>query len=496
MMAVSCPFPCKAYSSKKICPHFCMLQVSKDFGVKWINVSEITRTDNYASAFWSLNPQEPDLVFFSVDSRLFFTKNYGKTDTTLFANLKAFLMTKNSLYIFEEGKHLVHIHSSNWPSPSHTEITQFTTFPFSESVCSILDDSTPIDFLLCNSNIYSFDFLKANGLKRVVEKIAFDDRLNSVPRFHPLIGLQGIFISSFFKPFREKSRISYDSGNTWSYLHAPLYDYYGKETNCSRAQRCYLHFTKPLTNFPRSTLDAQYIVNSLGVVVGTGSLGRFLSYSAPLQTYLSRDAGVSWIELFPRPTTFAIGPQSGLFVFVPFTEPTTIVYYSIDQATTFSTFNFSSQPVHVGYISTNPHGNGTIFLLHTYNTYPFVLDFSDIIAPLSTCGASDYELWTPTDQDNKPITFLDYTYTCHRRKQTACINLRKDPCFSSHPPPHPQPMLTLILAPEIDFISSFWHYTVLFAEAYVGAFLFYFCIALFVTHLHSFYIRSRRGHTT
>ena len=67
------------------------------------------------------------------------------------------------------------------------------------------------------------------------------------------------------------------------------------------------------------------VSSAIGLIISTGFIGEFLTPTESVNTYLSRDAGLTWIELCKGSTIYEIGDHGGIIVLAPYGIPTTFV---------------------------------------------------------------------------------------------------------------------------------------------------------------------------
>ena len=90
------------------------------------------------------------------------------------------------------------------------------------------------------------------------------------------------------------SIITFDMGGIWNKLNAPTKDSKGKKVTC-KDDKCSLH----LNSLSKTMYGPVYSVdNSIGLIMATGNVGYYLATrSDEINTYLSRDGGMSWFEV-------------------------------------------------------------------------------------------------------------------------------------------------------------------------------------------------------
>eukprot|EP00954_Amorphochlora_amoebiformis_P002243 176601-Amorphochlora_amoeboformis.AAC.1 len=110
-----------------------------------------------------------------------------------------------------------------------------------------------------------------------------------------------------------KTVITFDKGGIWSYLDAPKFDARGKRTNCKGGgdSGCHLHLHGITDAFgPFYSLQS-----ATGIIMATGSLGNHLhDRLGEINTYLSRDAGLTWKEVAKGSHIYEYGDHGGLIV--------------------------------------------------------------------------------------------------------------------------------------------------------------------------------------
>uniref|UniRef100_A0A0G4F4M6 VPS10 domain-containing protein n=1 Tax=Chromera velia CCMP2878 TaxID=1169474 RepID=A0A0G4F4M6_9ALVE len=231
-----------------------------------------------------------------------------------------------------------------------------------------------------------------------------------------------------------KTVISFDKGAVWSYLKAPKIDSKGQKTPCyaggQDADSCWLHL-HGITNF-HNYAPFYSVENAVGIILGTGNVGGHLRYEPDeINTYLSRDGGVSWVEAHKGAFIYEFGDHGGLIVMADDLRKTNQVVFSWNEGQSWYDFDLGAYPVEVDNIVIEPNASAVEFLL--YGTRGdagvlFHLDFGALGQPAckgiwaADSVSSDYESWTPSTGGTSGCSLgRQVTYT--RRKQTSeCFN--------------------------------------------------------------------------
>jgi hypothetical protein len=79
--------------------------------------------------------------------------------------------------------------------------------------------------------------------------------------------------------------------------------------------------------------------NSVGVIIGTGNVGTYLSYRADqVNTYLSRDGGLEWSEIAKGSHIYEIGDHGGVIVLANDQAATNVLKYTWDEGLHWQSF--------------------------------------------------------------------------------------------------------------------------------------------------------------
>ncbi|GAW82569.1 sortilin [Plasmodium gonderi] len=223
--------------------------------------------------------------------------------------------------------------------------------------------------------------------------------------------------------------ISFNKGGHWSYLKAPKVDSRGNKYDCGDS--CYLHL-HGITNYHQYA-PFYSIENAVGIIMGTGNVGSHLRYeSDEVNTFLSRDGGVTWMEAHKGPYIYEYGDHGGLIVMADDLRKTNQIVFSWNEGQSWFDFELGQFSIDVDNIVAEPNSSSVEFLVYgTRNDVGVLyhLDFNALGQPLckglwaADSVSSDYETWSPTSGSfsNKCILGRKITYT--RRKQTSeCFN--------------------------------------------------------------------------
>lgn len=225
--------------------------------------------------------------------------------------------------------------------------------------------------------------------------------------------------------FKQITKITTDNGHTWNNLK--IVDP-GNENkypcDINDVEKCFL------TPF---VYDHEEFNPSVGILLLSGSVSDGTNVDFNKQsTFLSRDGGNSWKEVFNFPTATVTGDYGNIIIAMPFNpetddDPASEFYFSLDQGYTWHEYQFEEAMIPMEVLPVTQDGSGSKFMIsgvsldqNDYSTGPFgsnlvyTVDFSNAFNG-KQCQDSDFEKWTV----NKGECVTGSRYTTKRRKNDA-----------------------------------------------------------------------------
>jgi len=165
--------------------------------------------------------------------------------------------------------------------------------------------------------------------------------------------------------------------------------------------------------------------SAIGLIIGTGSIGDHLSTNInEINTYISRDGGLTWLEAIKGTSIYEIGDHGGIIIMAPYGVPTQIVYYTTDFGQTVRTFQFTTSDVYIWNIITEPTSTASTFIILTEDDQIFGLNFD--VFPRQCDPNVDYELWSPSNGRTKlgQVDCLQGRHVVYQRRNSSamCFN--------------------------------------------------------------------------
>ena len=221
------------------------------------------------------------------------------------------------------------------------------------------------------------------------------------PEFIAIDNLKGTIIQaletdkSLFRKRKIYTKISLDNGKSWSNLR--IKDPENKESyscDVDEDEGCSLNIHGSFFSWNQK----DYFNRTLGILTAVGSVSssRVLDYDK-LQTYISRDGGISWSKIFDFSAKVEFGDQGNVMVAVSNNwgrmKDTGTVYYSLDQGYNWSELPFESRMSAYSVSALVNDGSGSVFRIDAYSdSYTYTIDFGKAFDG-KTCSESDFEDW-------------------------------------------------------------------------------------------------------
>ncbi|CAG8491270.1 16400_t:CDS:10 [Acaulospora colombiana] len=161
--------------------------------------------------------------------------------------------------------------------------------------------------------------------------------------FEKIRGIQGIAMANRVTNPQEvnmggskkiSSVITFNDGSTWRPLKRPEFDSDGRPYNCDDVARysselglisaqifkCSLHLHSYTER--RDPRDAFSSSSAVGLIMGVGNVGQYLTSYSDGDTFLTRDAGMTWKEVRKGAYMYEFGDQGSILVMVDDEKPT------------------------------------------------------------------------------------------------------------------------------------------------------------------------------
>lgn len=265
--------------------------------------------------------------------------------------------------------------------------------------------------------------------------------------FEKMQGLEGVAVVNVVANVEEadggakkklKTMITHNDGAEWGYITPPEKDSEGKSYKCedSVLEKCSLHlhgYTE--RRDPRDTYSSP---SAVGLMMGVGNVGPYLGQYKEGDTFITRDGGVTWTEVFKGTYMWEYGDQGSIIVIVQEDTPTNVVYYTLDEGNNWREYEFSKDKVLIDDISTVPSDTSRNFLLWGRDgsgkggLVTINLDFTgltdkpcklDEVNP--EASDSDYYLWEPKHPLSDSNCLFGHVAQYHRKKlDSVCYNGR------------------------------------------------------------------------
>lgn len=340
-------------------------------------------------------------------------------------------LTEHSYTILDTSEGAVFLHVNHLPFAENAYAGHVYTSDWSGLAYSL---SLPYNHRSAEGKC---DFEKVEGLEGIYLANFIDEELMEDEEEKEERGLEGSADSGHHiahanranthLPKRERLRtktvITFDKGGEWSYLVPPTHDSLGAAIQCTG--ECHLHL-HGVTDAYGPFYSA---ASATGLIMGTGSIGSYLQqHPSEVNTYLSRDAGLTWIEVAKGSHIYEFGNHGALIAMAPDNAATDSLLYSFDEGVTWISHRISEHAFQIENIIIEPEANSHQFLIYGYRENVGVVvhvDFEGLHErecighDQPDAHDSDYEKWSPSDRRLNGKCLMGRTVTYIRRKREA-----------------------------------------------------------------------------
>jgi hypothetical protein len=316
---------------------------------------------------------------------------------------------------------------------------------------TVLDSSTHSIFLLVtidNTRGHEYGSIiksNSNGTSYTLSLNAVDRDSMGYVDFEKMFGVEGLAMVNIVANYDSKdyakqekklqTMITHNDGAEWGYLMPPEKDADGKKYDCrGTPQKCSLHLHSYTERRDKS--HTFYSNSAIGLMLGVGNVGEYLTDYKEADTFMTSDAGITWKAAMKGQYMWEFGDQGSIVVLVKENQRTKVVHYSRDEGNTWDDYEFSDHEVVIEDLTTVPSDNSRNFLLWGSDEGKAIainLDFTgltDVQCKLDENDvlAGDYDLWTPKHPIQGDDCLFGHVSQYHRKKPTAdCYNGRMIP---------------------------------------------------------------------
>lgn len=161
-----------------------------------------------------------------------------------------------------------------------------------------------------------------------------------------------------------RTYITHNKGGKWDLIRAPEYDVDGNPSRCYIEEGCSLHLQIYSSN---GIFPPPYSQDSaIGIIMAVGNIGRQLEKNKPdrMNTYLSRDGGLTWQEVMKGSHIYEIGDHGGLIAMAKNMEKTSEILYTFNEGNTWHTMTISDSAIDVTNIIIEPLSVASEFVVY------------------------------------------------------------------------------------------------------------------------------------
>jgi hypothetical protein len=161
-----------------------------------------------------------------------------------------------------------------------------------------------------------------------------------------------------------KTYITHNKGGKWELIKPPTEDSLGKKINCFVEEKCSLNLHIYSSNgiyAPPYSQDS-----AIGLIMAVGNAGEELERikNDRINTFLSRDGGLTWGEVKKGSYIYEFGDHGGLIIMAKNLEPTKEILYTFNEGKTWHELEISSTPIDITNIIIEPYSISQQFVIY------------------------------------------------------------------------------------------------------------------------------------
>ncbi|XP_054438190.1 VPS10 domain-containing receptor SorCS2 [Pteronotus mesoamericanus] len=239
-------------------------------------------------------------------------------------------------------------------------------------------------------------------------------------------GVKGVFLANQKKNGKVVTLITYNKGRDWDHLRPPSVDRNGKPTNC-KPPDCHLHLHLLWPDNPYVSGTVHTKDTAPGLIMGAGNLGSQLVENKE-EMYITSDCGKTWRQVFEEEHHILYLDHGGVIVAVKDSSiPLKILKYSMDDGRTWSTYNFSSTPMFVDGLLSEPGEETLVITIFGHMSYRsewelVKVDFRPSFS--RPCREEDYSSWELTNLQGDRCLMGQHRSFRKRKATSLCVNGR------------------------------------------------------------------------
>ncbi|KAI1617541.1 hypothetical protein EDD36DRAFT_4086 [Exophiala viscosa] len=293
----------------------------------------------------------------------------------------------------------------------------------------------------------------SNGTSYVFTLGAVNRDTDGFVDFEKMQGLEGVAMVNVVSNIAEvndgekkklKSMITHNDGAEWALLPPPKKDALGNEYKCVKEDnvasgKCSLHIHSYTERSDKSATFSS--PSAVGLMMAVGNVGEYLTRKDDeyTDTFVTRDAGISWTSVMKGSYMWEYGDQGSVIVIVKESQPTRELFYTLDEGISWKKYEFSpSVDMQIDAITTVPSDNSLNFLLWGREVgasakrgiFTVALDFTGLNERQRKCDLDennpindDYTLWEPKHPLQDSNCLFGHVAQYHRKRAKAeCYN--------------------------------------------------------------------------